>query len=484
MNIREEFLSQWCEEVSPMEFYREIFPLGSLQRSDESGNWKCNAIAVELIEKGGVYHTRRYSIGDDLQKLEELLEHENFILMSPIGYVGRTRDAVNARFIYALAIDLDGVNSDRNMRDLFFQMDGRGKSDFIPEPTYIVSSGNGLHLYYVFEEPIPCFKNIIKQLSELKHRLTKKIWNGYITSESEKVQYQSVFQGFRIVGGVTKNGGRVKAYEVGQKVTIEYLNDFVEAEYQVTEFAYKSKLTKAEAKEKYPEWYERRVEQGMPRGSWVCKRDLYDWWKRRIEAEIVDGHRYYGVMCLAVYAKKCNIPYDELSADAFGMIDLLDSKTEHEDNHFTKEDVLSALEMYNDAYITFPIDTISELTNLHIDKNKRNGRSQAKHLQGARAIRDINNENWREGNGRKPKTRIVVEWRMANPNGSKAECIRETGLDKKTVYKWWDSSVDDIGESNSLTLGFSSDIDISKIMGRVHRMRNRQSDKAEKPENT
>ena len=29
------------------------------------------------------------------------------------------------------------------------------------------------------------------------------------------------------------------------------------------------------------------------------------------------------------------------------------------------------------------------------------------------------------------------EWRKNNPNGKKAQCIRDTGLSKMTVYKWW-----------------------------------------------
>lgn len=473
-----------------MEFYREIFPLGELQRSDESGNWKCHAIAVELIEKDGACSTRRYSIGDDLSKLEELLEHENFILMSPIGYVGKSRESKNARFLYALAIDLDGVDEMYNMSDLFFQMDGRGESDFIPEPTYIVSSGNGLHLYYVFKQPIPCFKNIIEQLSALKHRLTQKIWNGYVTNLSKKVQFQSVFQGFRIVGGVTKNGGRVKAYEVGKKVTIDYLNEFVSSEYQVTEFAYKSNLTKAEAKKKYPEWYERRIEQGMPRGSWVCNRALYDWWIRRVKDEIVEGHRYYGVMCLAVYAKKCNIPFEELSADAFGLIGLLDSKTEREGNHFTKEDVLSALEMYNDDYITFPIDTISELTNLRIDKNKRNGRKRSEHVKLMNGMKQLMRQFGEVVNdGRPSKADTVYVWRKLNPNGKKAQCVRDTGLTKPTVYKWWDYSpnapIDWRNPVFSALLTVGDDIDVSHRMGRAGRLsKNRQSNTDEQPENT
>ena len=41
------------------------------------------------------------------------------------------------------------------------------------------------------------------------------------------------------------------------------------------------------------------------------------------------------------------------------------------------------------------------------------------------------------GGGRPEKSKIVEEWRKSNPEGRKADCIRDTGLDKKTVYKWW-----------------------------------------------
>ena len=33
---------------------------------------------------------------------------------------------------------------------------------------------------------------------------------------------------------------------------------------------------------------------------------------------------------------------------------------------------------------------------------------------------------------------VVYEWRLRNPDGRKAACIRDTGLSKPTVYKWWD----------------------------------------------
>ena len=445
MNVREEYLSTFCDELEPMEFYRELFPQGELQSEGEDGNWKPNAIAVELLPKGKGKPVRRYTVKDDLSKIEELLTHENFTLMSPIGYVGKSREAKNARYIYALAIDLDGVEERRNIHDLFYQMDGNGPSNYLPKPSYIVSSGNGLHIYYAFKEPIPCFKNIAEQLSRMKHELTRKLWNGFVCKYEDNVQYQSIFQGFRLVGGLTKNGDRVKAYRVGEKVTLEYLNEYVPEKDRVTEYAYKSRLTKAQAKEKFPGWYDRRIEKGQPRGSWTCNRALYEWWKGKIEANIVQGHRYYGVMCLAVYAKKCGVPYKELEADAFGMVEMLDERSDDKSNPFTREDVVSALEMYNDSYITFPIETISELTDVRIDRNKRNGRKQVTHLKIARSVLSIMNED--EGKvlqgrpkGSSKEKSVVVEWRECHPNGKKADCIRETGLDKKTVYKWWQES--------------------------------------------
>lgn len=434
MDFKQKYLEKYFEAIASKEFYRSIFPEGELQKKGVYGDNKYNAIAVELGED----KIRRYTITDDLDMIDELLQSENFIIVSPITYVGKSRNSDNARMMYALAIDLDGVNKEINIIDLFHQVE---KVEHLPRPTYTVISGGGLHLYYVFKDPIPLFKNIVQQLTNLKNDLTRKIWNGYVTDLNDKVQYQSIFQGFRLVGGVTKSGSRTKAYKTGEKVTVEYLNEFVfDSKNKVKEFTYKSSLTLEEARNKFPEWYERRIIEQKPRGTWICKRDLYDWWQRRL-LEIQEGHRYYGVMCLAIYAKKCGIPEKELEADAFGMVERLDLLTSNEDNHFTREDVLAALELYNDNYITFPIDTISKLTEIRIDKNKRNGRKLDQHIKMVNSLRvmrrDVLGENEYKNSGRPTVQDKVNQWKREHPNGKKADCIRETGLSKPTVYKWW-----------------------------------------------
>ena len=449
-NILTKYLYIYYDEIEPKEFYRAIFPKGELQEKGVYENGKYNAIVVEVTKekkKNGKDRILRHTITDDLDKIDEIVERDNFCLMSPISYVGKERKSDNARALYALTIDLDGViikNGDDpfGLRTLFHQIENIER---IPMPTYIVSSGTGLHLYYVFEKPIMLFPNVVKQLQKYKRELTRIIWQGYITKLDDSVQYESLFQGFRVVGTITKKGERARAFETGKRVTMEYMNQFVDDEFKTDDFVYKSNLTLAKAKEKYPNWYEKRIVKKQPKGTWICKRDLYEWWKKRMLQEAKTGHRYYCLMMLAVYARKSGIEQEELENDAFTLMEILDALPASEDNPFTEKDVIDALQAYDDRYMTYPINSISYLTDIHIEKNKRNYQKQEWHLEDMRSKKmnmKRRGQSFKNPEGRPKgttKEKIIKEWRVSNPNGKKAECIRETGLTKPTVYKWWDN---------------------------------------------
>lgn len=431
------------EEIGYKSFYRDIFPIGSFERKGRYEDAKPNGVIVEVTNEkiNGRQKILRHTLTDDLEKLDEVVQRNNFCIMSPISYIGKNRKSQNARLLYAIAIDLDGVTTEKGFDFLMEQIEhGDIMQKFVwglPEPTYIVSSGTGLHLYYVFKQPIPLFRNIVEELEKLKRRLTWQAWTQGASELHDNVQFESLFQGFRVVGTITKNGSRTRAYKVGSKVTVEYLNSFVPEDYRAKDFIYQSNLTLAEAKNKYPGWYDKRIVQHKARGTWICNDGLYKWWIEKMKDGATQGHRYWCVMTLATYAKKCDIPYERLFKDSVDMLDLLNSKGDE----FTTDDILHALEAYNDSYMTYPIDTIVNRTDIKIEKNKRNGRKQSVHLMGARAIQEINDKvngtNWREGNGRKSKKDMVREWQQEHPNGRKADCIRETGLSKPTVYKWW-----------------------------------------------
>ena len=403
---KNEHLEKFLEPVEPYEFYREIFPEGSFERKGHFEDRKGNGIAVTVqkveVDKAtgialqieGDGKAKRCTITDELDELREL-QDTDFTIMSPISYFGLRRCGKNARYLYALVFDLDGVGMPQ-LRDTLHQMN----KDILPQATFVVNSGTGLHLYYVLKEPVPMYPYNQKCLKELKYSLTRQIWNKF-TSTIKEPQMQGILQGFRVVGSGSKLGREypVRAFRLGGPVELVRLLDYIP-----------------------------------------------DWWLHRIADEIRVGHRFYGIMTLAIYAKKCGIDEDELRRDAFALLRPYDDMSVEDINRFTKDDVVCALEMFNEDYVTFPRDDIAKLSGLTMPVNKRNWRKQPVHLQGARAIQEINDKangtNWREGNGR-PKgsgtaQARVYEWRQQHPEGRKADCHRETGLDPKTVRKWWD----------------------------------------------
>ena len=441
-------------EINVYKFFELIYsgndemPLEECEgASQEHQNHKYHGIATEILKD----RARHFMIFNDLNFLEEIKDRE-FVITSPISYIGRNRTAKNSRFLYAFAIDLDGVEK-QHIENIFYQY----KSGAMPKPNIIVSSGNGLHLYYILEKPIALFDNIKILLKRFKYGLIDLVWNGY-TSSVKKRQYQGIFQGFRIPETKTKFGEVIRAFylENSELYTVEKLNywvtgrrKLVDTEIDIINKALyvPKKLTLKEAKEKYPDWYERRIVKGdKSRKKWHIKRDLYDWWKRTItdNEKVVEGHRYFCIMSLAMYGLKCDIPYEEVKADAYSFLEEMESKTGNQDNHFTEEDIEDALKAYKESYMTFPRKDIEIVTGISIPPNKRNYQKQKDHLEEIRMIRDLRmkrqGKKWTDNNGRKSKKDEVISYLLFNQNATKYRCIKETGLDKKTVYKYWEEA--------------------------------------------
>ena len=326
----EELRSRYSE-VDPLIFYRELFPAGSFEEQG-SLTGKPNGVLVAVDDTG---IGKQRLIFDDLETLKEYQGIPN-VIMSPIGYFGRRRTSKNASAIYAMVFDLDGQNM-QELKDTLYQM---YETCLIPPATYIALSGHGLHLYYVFEEPIAMKPYIQRELNKLKAGLTKIIWNAY-TSNIEKPQMQPITQGFRIVGSASKLGKRypVRIFKTGKRTTaselVEWIPNLKEWDQYKANIEFEDCTPIEEAKELWPDWYERRIIRGKPRGVWSIKRDLYDWWLGQIKRGATVGHRYFSIMTLAIYAYKCQIERDELERDAYALVPLFDAMSESENNRFT-----------------------------------------------------------------------------------------------------------------------------------------------------
>ena len=235
MNYIADYLHTRYETIEPLDFYRAIFPAGVLDDEGAYTKGKFVGIAQEIIRKPNSKKSfvHRYTITDDLDTVDLLLNCDNFCITSPISYIGKSRASINARVMFALVVEVDYLLVKKLPNGTFEQTgvmqlerDWSEAVGRIPKPTYLVASGNGVHLYYVFDKPLNLYKNVIDGLAAYKRELTKRLWSKLVTRdwEENKIQYESLFQGFRMVGTITKNGDRVEAFKTGKPVTIEYLN--------------------------------------------------------------------------------------------------------------------------------------------------------------------------------------------------------------------------------------------------------------------
>lgn len=453
-----DFLARSLLEVTPLEFYSSIFR-GYLDIPDEMNPGAYTGIVIEKLpkkdnenKKGPKAH--RYSVTDGFVELLNLIEtSDNFCLMSPISYAGKQRKKENARYLFALAIDLDSLLYEKGEPDgaynLFYQM----AQEILPQPTYLVSSGTGIHVYYVFDEPIPLYRSNVRTLEAVRKQIVKLLWNPYVTADYKKedIQWESLWQGFRVVGTKTKSGNICRAFRFGNgdTVSFNYLCSFIDRKSD-PKLKPMPKHSYLEMKTKWPDWTKRHFDSnGRPlkhqiKKYWVCDRAVYDWFLNRITKEVQPKHRYHSLMCLAAYALKCDVSYEEFEKDCWDLFDIYEERTIDEENHWKKSDVESALKSYKQETLKgISVDAVAAYSGIEIKKNRRNGRKQKVHLKMARSNLEIlNEENGKTLQGRKSKEQIVLQWRKENPQGTKYQCTKETGLSKNTVKKWWNGSPD------------------------------------------
>lgn len=429
-------LSKEFQEVQALDFYRDLFPLGSLDQKNMFTKGMYCGIALEIINSDKV---KRYSIYDDLETIKNLLNSKNFVIIPPLSYAGKSNTQKNARTLYALAFDLDGLRVNKRkqegLKDLLHQT---LKINLLPIPTYIVSSGNNIHLYYLLDEPLSLYDDTKVQLKQLRIGLINKLWNRYITDLHERPQYESFNQSFRAVGTSAKdNKTKVRAFKVGKKVSIEYLNDFVDDEYKLIDQRRKNKYTLDEAKAKFPAWYQRRIVEKLPAKTWRASKNLYNWWLRTIKQKGSVGHRYYCIVCLSIYAKKCGVEYEELKQDAFSLLEYFDSLSVSKNNRFTESDINDALKAYSDDYIKTTRKSIALMSGIEIPSRKRNYLPQNVHLQIARSTKAIKKEAGLITNdGRPSKRDEVIQAIKRYPDYSITQLAKMLDCSRPTIYKY------------------------------------------------
>lgn len=423
-----------------MAYYRELFPADLMESKGEEVRGKYTAIAIGLNEAG---QAKRTQITKGLPQMEQLIASDDFVMTAPVLFAGRTASNKNARYLTALEFDLDFLRLDKQgelvgIRDFLYQtsLSETDPFDRLPTPTYVIASSNrNLHVVYLLDKPLPMYPNVLDSVRDFRRVFIPKLWDSYITEANKKPQFEtSPVQAFRLVGSKTKQGDDVvRCYQTGARVSIDYLNKY--SSNKIVEV--KSSLTKEQAKELYPEWYDKRITKGLPKRTWECYKGLYEWWFKRMP-EVRVGHRYHYLLCLAAYAQKCGISEDRLAKDMALCRQEMD-KLSPPDNPLTMADMAKALQCHQERYRTLPRAKISELSGLEITPNKRNYLPQAVHLEIARNTRATLNKyghGHAHNAGRGSKSSKVFEYLSNYPEATYEEIAKGCNVSLPTARKW------------------------------------------------
>lgn len=406
-NEKNMVLSEFGREVSSYTLYEDIF--GDTEQT----------VPIVFIDDDEKKHIVPMSIDEAMEQCEG----RNDVLLGGCTYFNNWISKRSAKDIYAFIIDMDNVYSGTLLNAL--QNDWKTANDEpLPMPTYIVNSGTGLHLYFVLEEPIPNYHVTTENLDKLYRALA-------IQQTTKRVylhkQVQWFGQDFRMAGGLNKYGWTNTVFRVGEKWNIDELGKQVGLK-DIHFIRYGEKRTKKPTNNK-------GNRKKLNRQGWRSNRAFYDYTLKNCRDKTKEGNRYTSMCALSVIAWKCNVPQEELEND---LLSLLPDYNKGATRQIKEKEIYSAMKMYNPKAMLTQRESLENWQGWEYKPIKRNGRKQATHLKIARSTLAIMNED--EGKalqGRPDKQKIVEEWQESHPEGRKADCIRDTGLSKPTVYRWW-----------------------------------------------
>lgn len=505
--------------VSMEEYFRILFEREGEIRLQENGkehfkDGHYNAI-IRKISKGGKESHIWWIVTDTLAGIEQYRKVK-FAITSPVTYAGKERSLYkretddtgklvkvdhsrigNARYLFGLAIDVDKVYL-KNLRYLHHQIN----QGHYPEPTMLVTSGTGLHIYYCFDKPIRITKDNLYLLNLFKYSVTCMMWSYNGTSQQRKVEVHNIGQGYRIPDTQTKFDRVVLGWIRTEKpcyYTIRELNEYVKTwrrvrpeQFDETKVLADATITYLEngckktgldkkqlrelekdlrmpahwslatAREKFGEdWYEYVKEHGSK--DWNYDPKLYTYWLKRLQygadsgTAVSIGHRYWCIYILAAWAFNCNIPFAQLQRDAYSLMENFNNLVDDEDKHvpFTIRDCNAALNVYkerkasgNSKAIRLSRVSTQRITGLRIEPNKRNYNDLSTHgkyrLNKRIEYAREDGKDWTDTIvGRPTKEQLIADWRAAHPEGTQYGCAKELGISRTTVVKWWNCTAED-----------------------------------------
>lgn len=384
----------------------------------------------------------------DVDELMEYQAQRDDVYVVPASFINGYNSGSACKDVYALVVDIDRVKPET----LKIIIENGNLGNMTPMPTYIVNSGRGVHFYYVFLEPVPhyfCNRPILKEMYRKLCGITQK-------NISAKTDWHAITQPFRLPGSMTRLGQTVTGWKSGEKWPAWRLADRLDVNHDALDLQRRPLLSQREYQEEKERRRERAAaEAGQPKKrvamrDWVSSLSgnfaFYEGCLRRCYNETPEGTRFRSMCALTVVARKCEYPKEQLEQDLLQLVAYYNSTGKR----MTESEARKALKMYNEKALKTRSKTLElwfgwefyRIADKVKEKQKnRKPRTRAEHIKVMNAVREAlyPEGSWRYKGGAPAKAAQIQAWRTAHPEGKPKDCIRETGISKNTVYKWWNT---------------------------------------------
>ena len=271
--------------------------------------------------------------------------------------------------LFAMVLDIDDMDPDTLGR----LMD-RIKSRELPQPSLVVNSGSGVHLYFNFTEPVDALK---RRLPALRAILTKlaDIFAGY-----GRMDRHPLTQSFRPVGSQTKLGDVATGFIAGDRWTVEHLAALCAVDlggnFGPLDIIKDPPTPKPKKKKTSNVAF-------MPN----AKRKFFRHCAERVFKFTDLGSRYMALFGIAIVGYKTHTPRAEVIAEMESLVKIWNRR--HPENPVEWREIDKAMEGYSQKFLMVRSSTLEEYFGWQFERKiPRRGQTRADQLELARAVKD------------------------------------------------------------------------------------------------
>lgn len=382
---KNQLLSATFEVLSPVQFYDILF--GS-----------------EKEEFLYIVENETYKTVDTIMRLIEIAAFRSDIYMPPATFFRGCYKLATLKQLFAFVVDIDYLEPE--VLELLIRTKlERGKL----RPTAIMNSGQGVHLYFVLDEPIDCYNYRKIYLKKLLKALQKQ----FDTTLCKVDSGVTLIQPYRVVGSRNKFGQLTMAYRCGGNFEIKKLAKILKVEL----------WGKGSKRQKTLSPLKSQKIEVLPNAD----RPFYEHTLSRIPEETKPGNRYTALFALAIIAYKCRIKKENALADlklcqrVFNLV-----ARKHGSRPVSDAELEKAFKGYSKDFVLVSSSQLEEWLGFSFPRlTKRNGRKRAEHLKMINEIRQARTS-------RRKEEQIKV---LVNQGMSRKEIAEELGISLSSTYK-------------------------------------------------